>query len=48
MQPLPITTVWLAQERTEELRRQAAVARAPRHARTSPVRSRLRALLGDR
>jgi hypothetical protein len=48
MQPLSITTVWLAHERTEELRRHGAEAHTPRHARARAVRSRLRGLLGDR
>jgi hypothetical protein len=47
MQPAPITTVWLAQERNEEIRRQADAAHRTRHATTRPVRARLRGLLGD-
>jgi hypothetical protein len=48
MQPAPITTVWLAHERAEELRRQAGRAHAPRQVHAHPVRSRLRSLLRDR
>jgi hypothetical protein len=48
MQPAPITTVWLAQERTEEIRRQADSAHRPGSPRTHTVRARLRHLLGDR
>jgi hypothetical protein len=48
MQPAPITTVWLAQERTEEIRRQADRAHRPCSTRTHGVRHRLRGLFGDR